>query len=413
VEARSSRREWASSIAWRVHWRFQVCLNNRIAVAFSQARFSLFHFALFYFSCSAGYFNTVGSAEGWTPQQFVSSRSKRASASSAEAQQAAETSRSAVNQKAADFMDQEDLEQFGLVEGLVARDDYDVLGGTAAELERKRREHARSGGASSSTTTATTGASAVPGASSSSSAAAAGKATSAIPGFSPEQMVGTVSSGVGARLLRTMGWREGQGVGARQQRRKKSTTAAAASGPASTSTTDNNDGDDNDPDSVLETFQFAPDNVKIVEYDLKQDRRGIGFDPYKNAEIVRKARALQRAAAGADDDEHTHDGRRTRLSLANALTGREDSRSMRGFGLGAFDNDDGDDDDADIYHQAALDAYDIDDTVESQQVSLLCVIYIYIYNEFDPYVSIHISDVCCVHYDSIRLRNDSVHKRVR
>ena len=108
--------------------------------------------------------------------------------------------------------------------------------------------------------------------------------------------------------------------------------------------------------------------MKIVEYDLKHDRRGIGFDPYKNAEIVRKARALQRTQMNADDDEHTHDGRRTRLSLANALTGREDSKSMRGFGLGAFDNEDGDDDDADIYHQTALEAYDIDDSVESQQV---------------------------------------------
>jgi G patch domain-containing protein 1 len=68
---------------------------------------------------SAGYYNTVGSAEGWAPKQFVSSRKKRA----AEVDEMA----GAVRQKPSDFMDAEDLEQFGLVEGLVARDGFDIL----------------------------------------------------------------------------------------------------------------------------------------------------------------------------------------------------------------------------------------------------------------------------------------------
>ena len=42
---------------------------------------------------SAGYFNTVGSEEGFKPQTFVSSRTQRAQA---------------VNQKAADYMDEAD-----------------------------------------------------------------------------------------------------------------------------------------------------------------------------------------------------------------------------------------------------------------------------------------------------------------
>lgn len=40
----------------------------------------------------SGYFNTVGSKEGWTPSTFVSSRNQRASAT----------------QRAEDFMDEED-----------------------------------------------------------------------------------------------------------------------------------------------------------------------------------------------------------------------------------------------------------------------------------------------------------------
>ena len=42
---------------------------------------------------SAGYFNSVGSKEGWTPSTFVSSRNQRAKTA----------------QKAEDFMDEEDL----------------------------------------------------------------------------------------------------------------------------------------------------------------------------------------------------------------------------------------------------------------------------------------------------------------
>ncbi|OMJ09976.1 G patch domain-containing protein 1-like protein [Smittium culicis] len=48
---------------------------------------------------SAGYFNTVGSAEGWTPSNFVSSRSNRAKYT---------------QQKPEDFMDREDLMVFNL-----------------------------------------------------------------------------------------------------------------------------------------------------------------------------------------------------------------------------------------------------------------------------------------------------------
>ncbi|RKP25370.1 hypothetical protein SYNPS1DRAFT_7786, partial [Syncephalis pseudoplumigaleata] len=43
---------------------------------------------------SAGYFNTVGSKEGWTPSSFVSSRKQRAQRS---------------DQRAEDYMDEEDI----------------------------------------------------------------------------------------------------------------------------------------------------------------------------------------------------------------------------------------------------------------------------------------------------------------
>ena len=48
---------------------------------------------------SAGYYNSVGSAEGWAPSSFKSSRERRAGAP--------------VRQAAEDFMDEEDLQSFG------------------------------------------------------------------------------------------------------------------------------------------------------------------------------------------------------------------------------------------------------------------------------------------------------------
>ncbi|KAI8828502.1 hypothetical protein BC829DRAFT_450420 [Chytridium lagenaria] len=68
---------------------------------------------------SAGYYNTVGSKEGWQPQQFVSSRNARAQ----------------VTQRAEDFMDEEDLQ---LEKKIAAQDEFDILGGTEKELAKKK-----------------------------------------------------------------------------------------------------------------------------------------------------------------------------------------------------------------------------------------------------------------------------------
>lgn len=63
---------------------------------------------------SAGYFNTVGSKEGWTPQEFKSTRDKRAGAKVA---------------KPEDFMDWEDREeQAEAGSTIVAKDAYDKFG---------------------------------------------------------------------------------------------------------------------------------------------------------------------------------------------------------------------------------------------------------------------------------------------
>jgi G patch domain-containing protein 1 len=63
----------------------------------------------------AGFNNTVGSAQGWAPSQFVSSRNNRASGAS--------------GQQATDFMDEEDFEEMGLgAKDVSAASDFDTFG---------------------------------------------------------------------------------------------------------------------------------------------------------------------------------------------------------------------------------------------------------------------------------------------
>lgn len=64
---------------------------------------------------SAGYFNTVGSKEGWAPSSFHSSRSGKAQGA---------TPARPTPQRPEDFMDDEDKEMLGLGQQMVAREDY-------------------------------------------------------------------------------------------------------------------------------------------------------------------------------------------------------------------------------------------------------------------------------------------------
>jgi hypothetical protein len=252
---------------------------------------------------SAGYFNTVGSAEGFTPQQFRSSRSARHSAS------ADGGTGTLNNADVAAFMDADDLAEFGLNQGVVASAKYDMLGHTAS------LQHATA------------------------AAALRGAVASGTAAFVPDELLSVSRAGIGVKLLAGMGWRDGDGVGARARRRRVLAVPDA-----------------DDPDHVLQTFEFAPQPVAVVSFPLKEDRRGIAFDPYKNADDVRVA-AERRAQRS---------GTRSRLAMANVLTGEEDQLSMRGFGVGALD-DDNPDEDTDVYHTAALEMYDIDVNRQSQQ----------------------------------------------
>ncbi|KAI8368582.1 hypothetical protein EDC96DRAFT_441313 [Choanephora cucurbitarum] len=124
---------------------------------------------------SAGYFNTVGSKEGWEPSQYVSSRTARNERKEA---------------KPEDFMDEEDLQDLANTQKLVTTDEFDVFGSTERELAARRqwRQQQEERGTGME-----------------------------VIGDSLINMLGAPRDSVGVRLLRQMGWRPGQGIGPRRR----------------------------------------------------------------------------------------------------------------------------------------------------------------------------------------------------
>ncbi|KAF9114201.1 hypothetical protein BGX27_011474 [Mortierella sp. AM989] len=176
---------------------------------------------------SAGYYNTVGSKEGWAPSEFVSSRGKRSELKTARPE---------------DFMDEEDKQLISDAARLKMTGDFDTLGSSRRELEMKRaaaRDMQASGGV-----------------------------LGALPDTLIDDLVVPSSEPVGIRLLKRMGWKPGQGIGPRVSKRQR----RPKDGPLS----------DDDAD-IPTNVTFAPIDSAIITFTHKSNRQGLGFDPYKNA----------------------------------------------------------------------------------------------------------------------------------
>ncbi|KAJ4877480.1 G patch domain-containing protein TGH [Raphanus sativus] len=249
---------------------------------------------------SAGYYNTVGSKEGWAPQSFTSSRKNRAGAR---------------KQNISDFLDEDEKAE---LEGqsLSASSQFDTFGFTAAEHSRKQAEKEQN------------------------------ERPSAIPGPVHDELIAPVSESIGVRLLLKMGWRRGHSIkdvrassDARREARKAFLAFSA----------DENTKDSSDSlvsESHVETSldqQFSED-IKISEttpvYVLnpKQDLHGLGFDPYKHApEFREKKRSRLSASREA--------GFKKPLSMKESLFGPNSGKIAPGFGIGALEELDVEDED--------------------------------------------------------------------
>ncbi|KAE8672565.1 G patch domain-containing protein [Hibiscus syriacus] len=114
---------------------------------------------------SAGYFNTVGTKEGWAPQSFTSSRKNRAEVK---------------QQNIFSFLDED--EKADLEGALGTSSQFDTFGFTAVEYARKQADKEQN------------------------------QRPSAIPGPVPDELVLPASESIGLLLLRKMGWRHGRAI---------------------------------------------------------------------------------------------------------------------------------------------------------------------------------------------------------
>ncbi|KAG1126743.1 hypothetical protein G6F42_007530 [Rhizopus arrhizus] len=194
---------------------------------------------------SAGYFNTVGSKEGWEPSNYVSSRNARNERKEARPE---------------DFMDEEDLQACS--RKLVATEEFDILGGTERELANRRKQQQQED-------------------------EKRGSELSFI-GSSLVDMLGPPRDSVGVRLLRKMGWRPGQGVGPRMIKRPREESE-----------------DEDEDDAFIKDITFAPRDTPIENFQIKKDTYGLGYDISTSVPEIAEMKRLRELAKKkeAEDDK--------------------------------------------------------------------------------------------------------------
>lgn len=129
---------------------------------------------------------------------------------------------------------------------------------------------------------------------------------------------------MGTKLLRKMGWRDGQGIGPKI-RRKADLDMAARSGS-----------DD--------TYLFAPENAQMIEFIRKADRKGLGYEG--GQKLAPLAASRSRHLAQSDDEDENDDGPnlgRPRFAGSLASKKKTENKPRGGIGMGVL-NDTGSDD---------------------------------------------------------------------
>ncbi|CAI9161817.1 unnamed protein product [Rangifer tarandus platyrhynchus] len=267
-----------------------------------KGRYKRFHGA-FSGGFSAGYFNTVGSKEGWTPSSFVSSRQNRAD-------------KSVLGPE--DFMDEEDLSEFGIApKSIVTTDDF------ASKTKDRIREKARQLAA----------------------------ATAPIPGATLlDDLITPAKLSVGFELLRKMGWKEGQGIGPRvkrRPRRQKPDPGVKIYGCA-LPPGGSEGSEDEDDDYLPENVTFAPKDVTPVDFTPKDNVHGLaykGLDPHQ-ALFGTSGEHFNLFSGGPEETSHL-------LGDIGVNKGRKLGISGQAFGVGALEEEDDD-----IYATETLSKYD-------------------------------------------------------
>jgi len=278
---------------------------------------------------SAGFFNTVGSRDGWTPQHFKSSRSKGGSNVEGEAKPERR------QQTANDFMDDEDRGHFGIAPQKIQT--VDKFRTPNLTRETGVRDKRRLAGLTDIFGDGGEGASSL----------SEGSHRAVF-----DSLFTAPKETVGVRLLRDMGWRPGQGIGPRLHRKSKARRKEAHLRMFGDQgkTGDKNPEEDEEDDEKYKVFLFAPDDIPSQVTNPKDNYFGIGytgldrsstahvnlFDPPKlRVEGKKKAIVGQAFGVGAfeEEDEDIY-GREDIASKYNFYLdddpdGREDGRSKK------------------------------------------------------------------------------------
>uniref|UniRef100_A0A1B6DZX4 G-patch domain-containing protein n=1 Tax=Clastoptera arizonana TaxID=38151 RepID=A0A1B6DZX4_9HEMI len=186
---------------------------------------------------SAGFFNSVGSLEGWTPSQFKSSRTAKADS---------------YVQNAQDFMDEEDMDEFGIAPKVLrATEKYDSA---INNNNRKKLIGSSSRGP--------------------------------IPGEPVlKNLLEPVRETVGILLLMKMGWKPGQGVGPRMSKNEKKKMQKIY-GCSLPSDKENDSHEEDEDDCVPENVTFAPDDHEIHIMQPKDNVFGLGYTGLNRASVL-------------------------------------------------------------------------------------------------------------------------------
>ncbi|XP_061560485.1 G patch domain-containing protein 1 isoform X1 [Phycodurus eques] len=267
-----------------------------------KGRYQRFHGA-FTGGFSAGYFNTVGSKEGWTPSTFVSSRQQKAEKHQATPQ---------------DFMDDEDMGEHGIAPAHITTTQPFAAPAT-------RRDKAKTVNAQ----------------------------TTLIPGDNIlEELVAPARSCIGVDLLTRMGWKAGQGVGPRVKRktRRQRTPDGGARVFGCAPPPAGSEGSEEDDDEFApENVTFAPKDVIAVDFSVRAGLQGLGYSGLDPMLALRGE-----AGDGHVDLFSPHSDATSRLFGETPRGSRRGGVAGQAFGVGALE----DDDDEDVYQRDTMSKYD-------------------------------------------------------
>ncbi|OQV04308.1 hypothetical protein CLAIMM_09214 [Cladophialophora immunda] len=211
-----------------------------------------------------------GSKEGWTPSSFVSSRQNRA--------KAAQTGR---QQRPEDFMDEEDYREAEESQTLNTSSEFAGFG-TEHDAMRK---------------------------------------TAAIDLLRP------LNETIGSKLLKRMGWKEGQGIGPRVRRAAKFH--------------EEKEKEDDEDDEPTQTHLFAPEDVHLVSYTRKTDLKGLGYTGGLQGQDQPTSRNITTVnpAPGSTGELSDEEGIAPLFGLKKKPAR---PRKRTGFGVGVLNDDDSD-----------------------------------------------------------------------